>query len=83
MAIGVTVIYFASLRDAAGRSEESAQLNQSTSVKEIFAVLGATHPALKNHLPTCRLALNGEFANGRVKLKPGDELAILPPVAGG
>lgn len=34
-------------------------------------------------LTRCRIAVNGEPVEGDVPLAPDDEVAILPPVAGG
>jgi molybdopterin converting factor small subunit len=38
---------------------------------------------LSRLLETCAVWVNGEKSNENVKLKTGDEVAILPPVSGG
>lgn len=81
--VAVKVLYFAVLRELAGCAGEALRLPARLSERDLRAVLQKNHPRLSAHLPSCRLAVNGEFVSGRLVLKAGDELAVLPPVAGG
>ncbi len=80
----VHVRYFAAARDLAGCAEEQVELapgeHTAASVMTRIAVL---HPALAPHLARLRVALNGEFADLSARVVAGDELALMPPVAGG
>jgi len=81
--VSVRVVYFAAARDLARISEENVVLDTSLSVRA-FKVWLATHqPALAPYLPRMRIAINAEFASDDVVISAGDELTVLPPVAGG
>jgi molybdopterin synthase catalytic subunit len=45
--------------------------------------LARAHPRLAPHLERMRFAVNGEFALEATPLAAGDEVTVLPPVAGG
>jgi molybdopterin synthase catalytic subunit len=45
--------------------------------------LAARHTRLAPLVHRMRLAINGELADGQATIRPGDEIAVLPPVAGG
>lgn len=80
----ITVRYFAGARDLAGCTEEHLQLEGDTVTQEqLRARLCEVHPRLSGYLDRMRFALNGDFAEDSVAVTDGDELDILPPVAGG
>lgn len=76
-----SVLYFASLRDAAGADAEQVDSAQADA-RALYAELRARHGF---SLPSERLrvAVNGEFAAWDRVLSDGDEVAFLPPVSGG
>ncbi len=78
--MSVTVLYFASLRDAAGCDRE--QLPLPASLRELYAQLSARHgfslPAEK-----LRVAVDGAFTSWDSPLGDGCEIAFIPPVSGG
>ncbi len=80
----IRVRYFAAARDLAGCEEENISL-ESTSVTqdELRIKLAQLHPRLEGYLGRMRLALNGDFIEADVDVHDGDEVDILPPVAGG
>jgi molybdopterin synthase catalytic subunit len=47
------------------------------------ARLAARHPALAPHVGRMRFAINGELDGTARRVRPGDEVDVLPPVAGG
>ena len=77
------VRYWAAARELAGRNEETLEVTAPLDEAALKGVLGARHPALLAHLPRMRLAVNGEFADPGLSFGDGDEVDILPPVAGG
>jgi molybdopterin synthase sulfur carrier subunit len=78
--VSVTVLYFASLRDAAGR--ESEQLPMPTSLGALYAELRARHGfALPQE--RLRVAVDGAFVDWDCALREGAEIAFIPPVSGG
>lgn len=75
------ILYFASLRDAAGcDSEECA--TALTDASALYAQLRQRHGFALGH-ERLRVAINGEFARWDRALADGDEIAFLPPVSGG
>lgn len=80
----VTVLYFAALRDAAGRSEESLDLPASvTTVTALADLLCASRAWLAERRDHVRIARNESFAEPGEALADGDVIALIPPVAGG
>ena len=80
----VTVLYFAALRDLAGRSEEELTLpDGALSVKELAAQLGSRVPGLAERMTHVRVARNEAFAEDGDRVCDGDVIALIPPVAGG
>ena len=76
-----SVLYFASLRDAAGAAAEQVD-SVHADARSLYAELRERH---RFALPAerVRVAVNGEFAAWDRALADGDEIAFLPPVSGG
>jgi molybdopterin synthase sulfur carrier subunit len=75
------VLYFASLRDAAGRAEEIVQ-TQAMDAAALYAELQARHGfALPRE--RLRVAVDGAFVQWGDVLRDGSEIAFIPPVSGG
>lgn len=80
----VTVLYFAALRDHAGRADESIALPPSvTTVRALADHLCASRPWLAERRDHVRIARNEAFAADDEALRDGDVIALIPPVAGG
>ena len=60
--------------DIAGDSADLASLR---------AAISERYPALAPLLPIVRIAVNQAFATDEDRIREGDELALIPPVAGG
>jgi molybdopterin synthase catalytic subunit/molybdopterin converting factor small subunit len=73
----VTVRLFAVLRERAGRESLELDLDDGATVRDAIAAVGAA-----DGVPVV-MAVNREVAGGDVVLRPGDELALIPPVSGG
>lgn len=79
----VKLILLASYRDLAGLSELEIELPAGASAADAVAVLRA-QSADAGALPARPVvAVNLEYASLDERLSDGDELALLPPVAGG
>lgn len=81
--MNVTVLFFATLKDRAGRERLEVELATGATVAELKARLGAELPALTPNLPTALVSRNKEFAFAEDVLRDGDEVALFPPVSGG
>lgn len=78
----VTVLYFAACRERAGTDKEELPLAGQT-VAAALDTICARHQdlaAIRSHI---RAAKNQAFADDEDTLADGDELALIPPVAGG
>jgi len=79
----VNLLYFGSFRDAAGRSEESRDLPEGTRVGDLWKAIAGEIPRLAAYPAMPSAAVNHEYVKGETVLHDGDEVAFLPPVAGG
>lgn len=77
----LSILYFAAAAEAAGGFREDMQLSAAMTVLDLRAELRRRHPALAR-VPF-RIAVNQTFAGDTCGLQEGDEIAVLPPVAGG
>ena len=78
--MSITVLYFASLRDAAGRETEPAE--RPDSLADLYEALRARHGfALPRE--RLRVAVDGEFVGWDARVTDGAEVAFIPPVSGG
>ena len=81
------VRFFARLREALERERISLPLESpGLTVEELLSALDAEIPGARAQLtaPGIRLAVNQAFVEDLAfALKPGDEVAFLPPVTGG
>ena len=76
----VTVLYFASLRDAAGVASETVEAGAD--LRALYDTLRARHGfALPQE--RLRVAVDGEFARWEDVPCDGTEIAFIPPVSGG
>lgn len=75
------ILYFASLRDAAGCDSEHVAAS-STDARELYAELQRRH-GFGLRAESLRVAVNGEFSPWDRVLADDDEIAFLPPVSGG
>jgi molybdopterin synthase catalytic subunit/molybdopterin converting factor small subunit len=73
---------FASLRELAGERTE-LDLPGDPRLTDAWLALVERAPALAAHRPYVRAARNGAYAQWEDRLADGDEVAFLPPVAGG
>ncbi|WP_149194109.1 molybdopterin converting factor subunit 1 [Luteimonas suaedae] len=77
----VTVLYFASLRDAAGVAQESLRTEAPT-LHALYAELQARH-GFALSVERLRVAVDGAFARWDDAVAAGAEIAFIPPVSGG
>ena len=83
----VTVLYFARLREALGRSSETVALPAAVrDVEGVRALLVARGGEWEQELAPSkpvRAAVNQAIAHGDTSVSDGDEVAFFPPVTGG
>lgn len=79
----ITVRLFALQRQQLGTREVRLELPAGARIADAWAALAATYPVLEPARDSVRFARNGEYASTDQSLADGDELAVIPPVAGG
>jgi molybdopterin synthase catalytic subunit len=79
----ITVLYFAVLRERARRERETVTLSPGSDVAAARAAVASLHPELAALLPRVQAAVNRAMVADAHALAEGDELAFIPPVAGG
>jgi molybdopterin synthase catalytic subunit len=79
----VRSLFFAQYRDFAGTDELSVELPEGASVAELVRRLRADGNGLSKLPASPVVAVNMDYAPGDTRLREGDEVAFIPPVAGG
>ncbi len=78
----VDVLLFAALRDDLG-PQVSVELDEPATVASLRRALEAAHPAIARFGERAKAAVNETWARETDAVRPGDTVALLPPVAGG
>ena len=84
--VTVSLLLFAKARELVGSSSVSLSLPSSTSTySELVTFILETFPVLKRLGGTFVLSLNENYIDqdSELSLRPGDELAVIPPISGG
>ena len=79
----VRLLYFAILRDITGKSGDEIDLPEGTRASDIWSRLRAEHRELARYERPPMTAVNEAYVSSDQLLHDGDEVAFIPPVAGG
>jgi MoaD family protein len=77
------VRFYSQLRDLTGESAVDVDLAEGAVVSDLLEKIYAKAPALRLHDKSILVGAGVEFVDRNYKLKPGDEISIMPPVQGG
>ncbi|APR75101.1 Molybdenum cofactor biosynthesis protein MoaD [Minicystis rosea] len=77
------LLAFAGARDVIGSAEVTLPLDAPCSAAELLAEVCRRWPALVPWRGAIRVAVNGTYAAPDDRVDFGDEVALIPPVAGG
>jgi len=80
--MNVTVLLFASYADALGTDQIDLVLAAGSTVADAIRHVG-TLPGAERVPPSPLVAVNERYTALDKQLAPGDEIALIPPVAGG
>ena len=84
MPIAIRLRLFGALRDEAGGEREIAlEVDEGLDVAGLRKLLGQRWPAVERYGERLAVSVNLEVAGPEIRLSEGDEVALLPPVAGG
>lgn len=79
----VRALFFASYRDIAGTDEVQVELTGGARVVDLVARLRGSGGSWSSLPPAPAVAVNLDYAPLDTTLADGDEVAFIPPVAGG
>lgn len=79
----VSVKLFGALAERVGRDREPIDLPDGATAGDVLRVVAHTHPDAAAILDRISVAVNLEVVPSEHRVGPGDEVALLPPVAGG
>jgi len=83
----LTLVYLARLRDAFGASTETIRppstVTTVAALREHLAARGGVFAVELAPSRAVRFAVNHEIASPQAIVRPGDEVALFPPVTGG
>lgn len=74
---------FGSLSERAGGDEEDVDVPDGGTAADVLDAVRMLHPEAAEIVPRLKVAVNLEVVPGEHRVGPGDEVALLPPVAGG
>ncbi len=77
------VLAFAGAQEIVGAAEFDWPLATACTVTEFVDAMCQRFTGLTAHRSSIRVAVNGQYAAGDERVLPGDEVALIPPVAGG
>lgn len=83
MSSRLKLLAFAGARDVVGAHEVDWPLAEPCTVAELFDAICLRFTGLSAHRSSLRIAVNGTYASDDALVRPGDEVALIPPVAGG
>ena len=81
--VRISILYFATVKDATGIRMESIDLSNDTSIREMLSKISIIYPKLKHILNNIQISVNYRIVDLNTVLKEGDEVALLPPISGG
>lgn len=79
----IAVQYFSQLRELAGATEETVELPAEATVADLLERLYQRHPGLRQWDRQILLGIGVEFVERAHRLRPDEQVAIMPPVQGG
>jgi sulfur-carrier protein len=83
MSTTIKLLAFAGARDVLGAGEMELPLEGSCTTGELLADVYRRFPALLPYRASLRVAVNGSYVGEIDPVSAGDEVALIPPVAGG
>lgn len=78
-----TILLFAMLREKAGNSIEVELSTNEITAQDLISACAQQYPMLAPWMPHVKLAVNQSYATADQRIQPSDEIALIPPVAGG
>lgn len=83
MAEPIRVLFFAGARERLGVESVTVDASTVASVFDVRRYLADRFENLIEWLPKVAFAVNEVYADDTTAIKPGDTVAVIPPVSGG
>jgi len=74
---------FARLRELTGAEVLDVPIPAAATVRDVRNAVSRLWPQASGLLANSAVAVNNEYADGEHAIRPGDEVALIPPVSGG
>ncbi len=81
--MNVRVRMFGAMAERAGLDRDTVDLPEGATAGDVLEVVRRRHPDATGILPRLQVAVNLEVVPVEHRIREGDEIALLPPVAGG
>jgi molybdopterin converting factor subunit 1 len=81
--VRVRTLFFASYKDLLGVSQMEVDVSDGATVSDLVSALRGRGGRFESLPPTPAVAVNRSYSLHDARLAPGDEVAFIPPVAGG
>lgn len=78
----LNILLFGITKDIVGQSKMTYELPEQATVPDLAESLKKNYPALQD-LSSILIAVNNEYGKKDQTLRESDEVALIPPVAGG
>ncbi len=79
----VKVLYFAQFREGTGKTEETVEVSSDSSAGDLLGQIVSKFHSLAGIEKRVAVAVNREVVKKEARLKEGDEVVFLSPLAGG
>jgi len=79
----IRLLTFAGARDVVGAPEVTLTIPEGSDAAAVLSLACARYPGLLPFRRALRVAVNGTYASASDPVRAGDEVALIPPVAGG
>ena len=80
----VHVLFFASTRELTGLNKLDIEIEQQPfTTTDLKIMLQSRFPGLNFENSNINIAINRKYEKDEVALKDGDQIALIPPIAGG
>jgi molybdopterin synthase sulfur carrier subunit len=83
MTLAIQLLAFGGTKTIVGATELRFPIGSACTTGELLDEICRRYPGLEPQRQSLRLAVNGAYAGMGQRVSPGDEVALIPPVAGG
>ncbi|MHA2615853.1 MAG: MoaD/ThiS family protein [bacterium JZ-2024 1] len=79
----ITILFFASAREMVGKSQESLDIPENWTLKDVKEHIFQTYPSLTSLKEFLIFSVNQNFFDENERVPDNAEIALIPPVSGG